>query len=91
MRDFYDVYLIYTKDWNNINYDYFNNAIIKTFKKREYYGDPFAALKVIKESALLKARWNIYQKRYEYAKNINFDDILNCIDQILKEIELINL
>ena len=31
MRDFYDVYLIYTKDWKNINIDNFRKAIDKTF------------------------------------------------------------
>lgn len=34
MRDFYDVYLIYTKDWDNVNLEHFRNAIEKTFYKR---------------------------------------------------------
>ena len=36
MRDFYDVYLIYTKYFKNINIDNFRKAIDKTFSKREY-------------------------------------------------------
>ena len=34
MRDFYDVYLIYTKDWDNVNLEHFRNAIEKTLYKR---------------------------------------------------------
>lgn len=30
MRDFYDIYLIYTKDWSNINLENFIKAIKKT-------------------------------------------------------------
>ena len=29
MRDFYDIYLIYTKDWSNINLEHFIKAIEK--------------------------------------------------------------
>lgn len=39
MRDFYDIYLIYTKDWSNINLENFIKAIKKNFYKREYIGD----------------------------------------------------
>ena len=87
MRDFYDVYLIYTKNWKNINIDHFNNAIIKTFTKRNYYGDPFVALEVIRNSDLLRFRWSNYQKKYEYAQNINFDDILHCIKIMIERVE----
>ena len=60
MRDFYDIYLIYTKDWSNINLEHFIKAIEKTFYKREYIGDPFVALNIIKNSEVLKERWNKY-------------------------------
>ena len=79
MRDFYDVYLIYTKDWKNINIDIFRKAIDKTFAKREYVGEPLIAIDILKESELIRSRWKIYQRKYEYAKDIDFDDILDCI------------
>src|SRR5574344_1802081 len=49
MRDFYDVYLIYTKDWENVNKKHFNNALLKTFGKRDYYGNPFVAIDLIRD------------------------------------------
>lgn len=91
MRDFYDVYLIYTKDWENINIDHFRNAVDKTFSKREYNGDPLDTINIIKNSNILKKLWKNYQKKYDYAKNINFDDILICIKKMLEQIELVGV
>ena len=88
MRDFYDIYLIYTKDWSNINLEHFVKAIEKTFYKREYVGEPLLALDLIMDSDILKERWKSYQKRYEYASNIDFDEILICLEKIINVIVL---
>ncbi len=85
MRDFYDVYLIYTKEWKNINIDNFRKAIEKTFSKREYVGNPFVTIDVLRESELIRTRWKIYQRKYEYAKDIDFDDILDCILKMMEQ------
>ena len=84
MRDFYDIYLIYTKDWNNVNTEYFKKAIKKTFCKREYTGETLLALNLSMNSDVLKKRWKNYQKRYEYAKNIDFEQIIICLEKIIK-------
>ncbi len=83
MRDFYDVYLIYTKYWSNINLEHFRTAIEKTFHKREYVGDPLLALNLIIGSNILMERWKNYQKRYEYASGIGFDEVLICLEKII--------
>ena len=88
MRDFYDIYLIYTKDWSNINLEHFVKAIEKTFYKREYVGEPLLALDLIMDSDILKERWKSYQKKYEYARNIDFDEILICLEKIINVIVL---
>ena len=84
MRDFYDVYLIYTKDFKNINIANFRKAIDNTFFKREYIGSPFETINLLRDSSLIRARWKIYQRKYKYAKDIDFDDILNCIEYYIK-------
>lgn len=86
MRDFYDIYLIYKKDWKNINIDNFRKAIQKTFSKRKYSEDPYDALNIIRKSESIKRRWIIYKEKYEYAKDIDFDEILNCIEKIVEVI-----
>lgn len=88
MRDFYDIYLIYTKDWDNVNLEQFRNAIEKTFYKREYVGDPLLALDLIMDSNILKERWKNYQKRYEYASDIDFDEILIFLEKIINVLVL---
>ena len=85
MRDFYDVYLIYTKDWKNIKIDNFRKAIDKTFAKREYVGEPLITIDILRESELIRSRWRIYQRKYEYAKDIDFDDILDCILKMMEQ------
>lgn len=87
IRDFYDVYLIYTKDWANVNKEHFNEALLKTFVKRDYYGNPFEAIKLIRDSELIRIRWKNYQKKYDYAKNIDFDDILDSVVIMIEEIK----
>lgn len=83
MRDYYDVYLIYKKDWENINIEHFRKAIENTFSKREYTRDIYDDLNKIKTSVLLKRRWDIYKNKYDYAKDIDFEDILTCLEEII--------
>ncbi len=89
MRDFYDVYLIYTKDWKNINKEYLREAIDKTFLKREYKGNTIDAIDIIRNSELLVARWKNYQRKYEYAKGIDLGKILDCIEKMIEQVELV--
>ena len=89
MRDFYDVYLIYTRYWDKINIDNFRKAIDKTFSKREYVGEPFITIDVLKSSDLIKSKWKIYQRKYEYAQDIDLDEILDCIEKMMEQRELV--
>ena len=89
MKDFYDIYLIYTKDWDNINKANFNKALLKTFSKREYSGNPFETIALIRDSEVLRKRWKDYQKNYEYAKDIGYDDILDCVIKMLEQRNLV--
>ena len=86
MRDYYDIYLIYTRDWNNININNFKKAVENTFSKREYVGDPLITLDIIKESNKLRKRWKIYQKKNNYASDIEFDEIIKCLTEIINVI-----
>ena len=89
MRDFYDIYLIYTKEWENININKFRRAINMTFSKREYNGNPFETISLLKRSELLKSKWNIYQRKYDYARNVDFNDIMNYLERMMIEVETI--
>lgn len=86
-RDFYDIYLIYKKEWQNINIDHFRKAIDKTFTKRKYNGNLFEALDIIRNSEILKERWNKYQRNFSYAEGIEFEDIMNCLEIMIEQFE----
>lgn len=86
-RDFYDIYLIYKKKWRSINIDHFRKAIDKTFTKRKYNGNPFEALDIIRNSEILKERWNKYQRNFSYAEGIEFEDIMNCLEIMIEQFE----
>ena len=86
-RDFYDIYLIYKKEWRSINIDHFRKAIDKKFTKRKYNGNPFEALDIIRNSEILKERWNKYQRSFSYAEGIEFEDIMNCLEIMIEQFE----
>lgn len=85
-RDYYDIYLIYTKEWKNINFNHFKKAIEKTFFKRNYMGNPNETLDIIRNSDVLRERWDKYQRTYSYAKDIKFDNIVECLEIMIKQI-----
>ena len=91
MRDFYDIYLIYTNDWNNVNKDNLKKSIENTFRKREFNSDIFERLEVISDSNILRKRWDIYSEKYEYARNISFDEILKCINEDVRLLDVITI
>ncbi len=89
IRDYYDLYLIYTKGWNDINFEDLRRAINKTFKKRNYNGNINETIAILKNSKILKKRWYLYRKKYDYANNINYEEIIQCIEKITKIITLV--
>lgn len=91
MRDFYDIYLIYSKDSDKINKENLRKAIENTFKKREFKGNILESYKLVKESTILRKRWLMYSKKYDYAKDIEYDEILKYIDQLIDEIETVGV
>lgn len=84
MKDYYDIYLIYKMYWSKINQDHFKNAVDKTFKKREFNNNIEEVFDLIKESEILKIRWNAYSKKYKYAKNISYDEIMHSLNKMLE-------
>ncbi|MBR2138615.1 MAG: nucleotidyl transferase AbiEii/AbiGii toxin family protein [Bacilli bacterium] len=89
MRDFYDIYLIYSKDSEKISKSTLRTAIENTFKKREFKGDIIKNFKIVKESTILRKRWAMYSRKYSYAKDIEYDEILGYIQKLIETVEMI--
>lgn len=83
MKDYYDLYyLISYKEFSKEN---LKNAIEKTFSKRDT--DIKSIDKVIDEiekSEFVKELWTSYSEKYQYAKNIEFKEVINSIKKIEK-------
>ena len=84
IRDYYDLYLIYTKGWHTVNIDDLRKAVDKTFEKRNYTGNIEKTIATLNDSKIIKNKWDSYKKKYNYAMDINYDQIIKCIMEIVK-------
>lgn len=84
MKDYYDIYLIHKFKFNKINKTKFRGAVEKTFKKRNFNTDLITSLKVIKDSKILKDKWTSYSRKNSYAKNIEFDETIKCLEDFIE-------
>lgn len=89
-RDYYDIYLIYTKYMDNINVEHLRMAIAKTFAKRDYHGDIQGIFDTLKNSIGLRKRWEAYAKKYVYAANIEYIQIIECLGKLLEIVVPVN-
>ena len=88
MKDYYDLYMFVNLKWNDINKETLRKAIINTSKNREtlsYIENANDYINLIEDDSKLKFLWNNYQKNYEYAKDISFEDTIKSI-KIISEI-----
>lgn len=94
MKDYYDLYMFVSLKWNDINKETLRKAIINTSKNREtlsYMENANDYIKLIEDDSKLKLLWNNYQKNYEYAKDISYEDTIKSIKIISEIITLISV
>lgn len=88
-RDFYDIHILYCLRGTECNLLTLRQALEKTADKRgsgyvlNLYPDIIAD---IKNSTQLKNFWTKYQKDFDYAKAISFEDTCDTIYQIMDSI-----
>ena len=83
MKDYYDIYLIYKFKFDKIDKEKFRGAVKKTFKKREFDADLITNLNIVKESKVLKDKWISYSRKYSYARDVEFEETLKCLEQFI--------
>lgn len=89
-RDFYDVYILSSKNFNAEN---LKNALIKTCghrKSEEILKQIPETLELIRNSDNLKTQWKSYSKKMTYTKNITFEETLEKMKEVLTKISLLN-
>lgn len=83
MKDYYDIYLIYKFKFAELNKENIIMAVKKTFEKRKFQGSLIGSLNVIKQSSILKEKWSNYSRKNNYAKEIEFEEILACLEKFI--------
>ena len=83
MKDYYDIYLIHKFKFNKINKTQFRRAVEKTFEKREFNGDLIANLNLLKDSKILRDKWTSYSRKNSYARNLEFDETIKCLEEFI--------
>ncbi len=91
MKDYYDIYFFLTRLKDNIDINILKLAIKNTFTKRDsftYLNDYKQILDTIKNSERTEKLWNTYSKKYNYASNIKFINILSILEEFIDELEI---
>lgn len=88
-RDFYDIYILNSLQWNNINIDWLKSALVSTMDKRnskwiaKKWGD---IIQNIREDTNMINQWNSYSNTYAYAKDISFSQVCDTVSIILENL-----
>ena len=89
MRDYYDLMILSIVKAEEINYADLTKALEATSRKRKSYElleDSDHILKQIKSDTGLMAQWEIYQRKYDYAADYYWQDIVKKIEQLFEKL-----
>lgn len=89
-KDFYDIYILYRLKSEKINYDMLRNACQNTFKYRstDFIIDSIINLiSKLKSEKDIRIRWKNYQRRFRYAEEIGFDEVIDTVIEIVEKIK----
>ena len=89
MRDFYDIHILLKSQ--NINADILALALERTAKKRGNFSlleNAESVLEAVKSSEDMKMLWNIYQKKFKYAGEYTWDEVIHSVRELSIEAKL---
>lgn len=85
MRDFYDLYILLTLQGDNIDGELLKTALIETAKKRNSMDDlshGYDVIEVIFKDGILLEFWRKYQKEYNYAEDISWEEVKKAVESL---------
>ena len=89
MRDFYDIHILLKSQ--NIDADILALALERTAKKRGNFSlleNAESVLKVVKSDEDMKRLWDIYQKKFKYAGEYTWDEVIQSVRELSIEAKL---
>jgi predicted nucleotidyltransferase component of viral defense system len=85
MRDFYDIYVLTLTQQHNIDAALLSNAFANTTKRRGSVAvaeDAETILDEIESSAEMVSLWKSYQRKFEYAVDVSWDDVMAAVRRL---------
>ena len=89
IRDFYDIHILLKSQ--NIDADILALALERTAKKRGNFSlleNAESVLKIVKSDEDMKRLWNIYQKKFKYAGEYTWDEVIHSVRELSIEAKL---
>ncbi len=89
-RDYYDVYILAKLQHSNIDSKSLKQALQVTSNKRgssEIIGKYKSIMESVKESKIMQEQWVGYQKNFEYAADVKFEDACETVVRIMDELK----
>ena len=89
-RDYYDIYILAKLQYSNIESDALKAALYATAEKRGSSKVVKAyrmTMDTVKNSEIMQKQWKNYQKDFEYASDIVFEDVCDTVVKIMDEIQ----
>jgi len=90
MRDFYDIYVLTNSKAHNIDDITLKEAFINTSEKRgsmSLLPDVDLILKEITESTILIDLWRNYQRKFDYASDVLWDDVVKSVEILIETVK----
>ena len=88
-KDFYDLFIVHQTQKETIDYRSLKEAFANTCRHRQTVYDQSQAIGIlnsIRQDSLMVTRWNAYAKRNQFAKDVEFSQTLDSIEEFLKAI-----
>lgn len=88
-RDYYDIYILAKLQYSNINLDRLKEALSATTEKRGssiVVKDYRRIMNAVKNSEVMQRQWNNYQKDFDYAIDILFEDVCDVVVKLMGDL-----
>ena len=90
-RDYYDVYILWKLQQQNINLDHLKVALTTTANKRNSLGlmkQYQNTMSVVRGSGFMLEQWQKYQHSFDYAKEISLKETCDSVIEVMNRLEL---
>ena len=85
-RDYYDIYILAKLQYSNIDLNVLKSALNETTKKRgseAVIKNYHRIMDIVRNSEIMQKQWDNYQKDFEYAADIMFEDVCNTVTKLM--------